>query len=384
MYIFLSLLCLLSFVIFGYLVNIRVNGKYHFNYWILSLVPISLYCVTYGFRYGWGKDYLSYKSLYENGNIGGYRVIEDYEILFQGINYLLNSAHFQFYYAFLIYSFFLIFGVIFLLKNHRNIVIIALPIFYFLTAYQAANLIRYSIALGFVYMSLSYISQGNLRKFFISWFFAFLTHSSVIFILPFILLLNYVDLFKKLWVPIVLYAFSFFFDPALIGQYLLKLLDFSEARLNSNKLFTLSSYFLDKKIERYLSGDTLISSFEDIRLIQRYISVLINIMIIYYGFQVKRYRRYKHFGLFYNLAVVGIIFYGPLYGFEIPMRLNFFFWWLAFMVIPYLFKYLADSGSKISLTLFFVLLLLSYDYGPHSVVRVYKLPANYIWDISFK
>ena len=129
-----------------------------------------------------------------------------------------------------------------------------------------------------------------------------------------------------------------------------------------------------------ISGENVLGSLEDIKFIQRIFLTLIEIIIIYYGFVLKKFKKYENFGYFFNLSILGIILYKPLYGFELPMRLNFFFWWFLFIVIAYILYDMYKIKKVYLLLAFSILLLLSFDFGPHSIIRVDKLPATYFWD----
>lgn len=380
MYILLSIVCLISFVIFGYLASISIKDKYRFNYWKLAILPILLYCITYGFRYNWGADYLSYKSLYENGNYGSTRTIESSEIVFQIINHLLNLFNAPFYFAFFTYSFFLIFGVFFLLKSHRKIAFIALPIFYFITAYQSSNLVRYCIALGFIYISISYLLKNKWKTFLIIFIFAFFIHSSIVFFLPLIIILKYFDIFKYLWVILILYCFSYVITPQDIGVYLTLAIEISRVYIEGNSFFPVGSYLDESKNEMYISGENVLGTMGDTKFIQIIFLTLIDIITIYYGFVLKKLNKYENFGYFFNFAIIGMILYRPVYGFELPMRLNFFSWWFLFIVIAYILYDMYKTKKLYLLLAYSILLLLSFDFGPHTIIRVDKLPAIYFWD----
>lgn len=380
MYILLSFVCLISFVIFGRFASIRIRGKYKYNYWTLAILPILFYSITYGFRYNWGTDYMSYKSLYENGYYGLTRTMESSELIFQMINYLLNLLNAPFYFAFFTYSFFLIFGVFFLLRDHRKIAFIALPIFYFITAYQASNLVRYGIALGFIYISISYLLKNKWKPFIIIFISAFLIHSSIIFFLPLIIFLKYFDIFKYLWVILILYCLSFLVTPQDIGGYLTLAIQITSVYIEGNSFLLVESYFDESKNDIYISGKNVLGTMDDINFIQIIFLVLIDLITIYYGFLLKKLKKYENFGYYYNLAVLGIIIYRPVYGFQLPMRLNFFCWWFLFIVIAYVLYDLYRTNKVYLLIAYFILLLFSFDFGPHSIIRVNKLPAIYFWD----
>ena len=257
---------------------------------------------------------------------------------------------------------------------------IALPIFYFITAYQSSNLIRYCIALGVIYISISYLLKNKWKHFLIFFLAAFLIHSSVIFFLPIIIILKYLDIFKHLWIILTLYFLSFLITTNEIGEYLTFGIEYLRVYFEGNRFFTVGSYFDETKHFRYISGENVLGSLEDIKFIQRIFLTLIEIIIIYYGFVLKKFKKYENFGYFFNLSILGIILYKPLYGFELPMRLNFFFWWFLFIVIAYILYDMYKIKKVYLLLAFSILLLLSFDFGPHSIIRVDKLPATYFWD----
>ena len=336
--------------------------------------------IIYGFRYGWGTDFFSYQSLYERGFTGNTKTIDNIEPLFRIINEVLQFFNTPLHFAFFTYSFFLIFGVFYILKDHRKIAFLALPIFYFMTAYQSSNLVRYCMAIGFIYIAITYLLKKRWLPFLFIFALAFLIHSSVIFFLPVLILFKYFDLFKKLWAILTLYFLSYFIFPETIGTYLATIIEISGGFFEGNSFIKFGSYFDSTKEYRYISGKNLLVSFEKMITIQIIFFTLIDLLVIYYGFSLKKLKNYENFGFYYNLAILGMVLYRPVYGFELPMRLNFFYWWFSFIVIAHILYFLYKSRRIYVLLALTTLLLLSFDFGPHTLVRVNKKPATYFWD----
>lgn len=78
------------------------------------LLPIILYVITVGCRYGWGNDYLWYKFRIENPN-----AYAEEEIGFKLINLLFKWLGINYVGVYMIYSFIFILSGLILIKDYK-------------------------------------------------------------------------------------------------------------------------------------------------------------------------------------------------------------------------------------------------------------------------
>lgn len=157
-------------------------------YWRKSLLPIFAFTLNMGLRWGRGIDY-------NNGYYGFQRIIidlyeEDREPVWVCTQKLIGWMGFDWQVAVAFFSFFLIFSVIFFLREHKDILPYALPLFAFLV-FPSENLIRWFYAFSFFLIALpssfdenrSVLSYLKDPRFIIFSVFAFLTHYGFVIVM---------------------------------------------------------------------------------------------------------------------------------------------------------------------------------------------------------
>ena len=115
MYLFLTVCTMLSFFVFQSKVKNNISNK---RYFILALLPIALYCLTYGFRKGWGKDYEVYSNLFEGNS---YIRIDSYEPLFRVVVVLLRQLSESSTLLLVVVAAMTIFSYVYILKEHKSV-----------------------------------------------------------------------------------------------------------------------------------------------------------------------------------------------------------------------------------------------------------------------
>lgn len=170
------ILLIFSNLIFSFLTK---NKKIILFYLIVS------YSLVIGLRYDVGIDYLGYEKYFvdkRNCEIG-------YNFL-QNIIYYFNG---QFYHLTILISFFMIFPIIYFLKNNlEKINELRIGIFLFLISdftFSSMNLMRQSLATSFCFLSTDFYYKKKYKEFFILFLIGFSFHKSAcIYILLFFIL----------------------------------------------------------------------------------------------------------------------------------------------------------------------------------------------------
>ena len=152
----------------------------------LTLVPLWL---IMGFRYGIGKDFFNYQSIYE--------VIRDYNIKYSTIEYgyyLLNKIVSIFFYnnqtIFIVVAFI---SVLFYIQGFLRKILIPMVAFIGLGYYfYAMNIMRQYLAIAIVFLFYNEYEKGNWKKFVIGIVIAAFFHKSVLIWFPILLLIKFI------------------------------------------------------------------------------------------------------------------------------------------------------------------------------------------------
>lgn len=124
-YIVLTLLTVLSFIIFAKNAHKAKSTLELFKFAIISII---LYSITYGFRKGWAIDYHVYDPLYT----ASYKLdIEQYEPLFRWIIVFLRFCFDSSAALFTLVAIVFISSVIYLFHDKKPLILYAIPIIYF-------------------------------------------------------------------------------------------------------------------------------------------------------------------------------------------------------------------------------------------------------------
>lgn len=368
MYIFLTLCTLLSFFFFQKQVGRRKK------YFINSLIPILLYCLTYGFRKGWGQDYDVYDSLF----LGDFRLgLENYETLFRFLIITLRLVSDSSSVLFIFVAAAIIFSYIFLLKDNRDVVGLALSIFYLLSAYQTSNLVRFFLALSIAYIGIDLVNQKR-------WLFSILVlsasvfiHAGIIIFIVMALPLVRFKLFFNLKYNIILYFISAVVSIGsiqdLFGNVIYRVLssfDFGNLQLVK---------YADRDIiNNYILGTTWDETEKSIFYL--FFNFMFGLLFIYFGHRlIEKMPNIKNIGFYYQIGVWGVVFGNIAANTEILYRVSIAFVYLSSLVCAYIIKYY----KRLNVNHFiFVLFLLSVIYMCFfSVKQIYSgFDVLYVWD----
>lgn len=203
----LRLVVLLSLFLSGYLISYKdKSGK---DYWKYSSIGIIVYSLVEGLRWNRGVDYPHYYQ-----DITG-KLFQDYsEVVYLWWTDIFKFSGLPFWVGFIFYSFLLIWGFCFLVKNFKKQAVWALPLFFIITVGSSENLIRQFLAVAMFEFSLFYLWKKDLWKCAI---FAILTlqiHNSVIIMVMGVLFVQYIHFDKKIksgYLMVAVYLFFYYF-----------------------------------------------------------------------------------------------------------------------------------------------------------------------------
>lgn len=314
---------------FCFLLITRINqstiNKY---YWHIVLVPIILYSLILGCRYGWGNDYLWYKYRFEHPF--GYK---DESPGFRFINMLIADLGGNYVGAFIVYSLVFIVCVYSLLKLYRNnkyMLFLFLPATLLFSTYT----IRQSFAGSFVYLAFLFFFKKK-------WLFMGLTliiassiHAAAL--LPFIVYMILYFITSKpfpIKYTIPIYILMFVFTSV-----------FSEIILQGlNEILPYIS--LESKYQGYIDGANRWFSGEgrdDIYKQSTLTSMLMfafHVSMIFIGYISLREVPNRLISVFYNMLVISLVFLVLFFELEILRRMAESCMQLYFIPIGYAFYY---------------------------------------------
>lgn len=371
MYLFLTVCTMLSFFVFQSKVKNNISNK---RYFILALLPIALYCLTYGFRKGWGKDYEVYSNLFEGNS---YIRIDSYEPLFRVVVVLLRQLSESSTLLLVVVAAMTIFSYVYILKEHKSVLGLGLSLFYLFSAYQASNLIRFFMALSIAYIGIDLALQRKWVVSIITLFSSFLIHAGIsIFIIMVFPFLKF-KIFLNLKYNIIFYLISALLSvgslQTLFGDLIFKgltALDFGGLQL--------AKYADQDVINSYILGTTWGKI--DKSAFYLVFNCLYGLLFIVFGHKlINKMPHIKNIEFYYQIGVLGVIFGNIAVNTEILYRIAISFTYLSSLVYAYIIK----CNKKIGINpVLFMLFFVSVAYMCFfSVKQIYSgFNVLYIWN----
>lgn len=364
--LFLLMLCILFFC--GK--EISKTGKIFSKGGIIAIVAFTL---NEGLRYGRGIDYNVYGrnfDFYENGV-----VIDKSEFLYGALIKFLIHIDASYQVLIVIQSFLFIFSLLYLLKNYRDIIQYALPLFALLSLAGFENLIRWFLGIPFIIIGLYFLSKGENTKF---WLFSVISFFFHYGLLPIPIIFYIVYRIKKiLFHPIVVISIylilGFLFDSGIFLfftsylNYLSFIGDFSETAagyLNNSEYWLTSGY----------SG-LYQSSFDTKK------NIFLSFTLISFGYITIKDS--KHLNIFaYNLFAIGLILKPIANKVELLARYDFVFYFFNAIVCANIIKDLQFKKiiRRIEIRAFiYFIFIVSFSF---SFIEPFRNPNLflYVWD----
>lgn len=149
------------FVLVTILVFSRKLSIVHKKYWKIAFVPILIYAIEEGFRWGRDSDWWGYRATY-NLISAGFDV--NNEILFKYFWKLLCLWGFEYPVAIFLATLLFIFSLFFLLKYSKQTLFLSLPLFVIWLAPLSIQLIRWFMGLSICFIGLKYLFDNSYKK----------------------------------------------------------------------------------------------------------------------------------------------------------------------------------------------------------------------------
>lgn len=305
------------------------------RYW--GWVPIVLFTLIFGLRYGVGVDYDNYLRMYDNSS--GYNSFalflenERFEFSFSLLIYCCHFLNMPVYVFFSLIAFIQIFLLYKTFKDENNILIYiyATLIFTGICMYSFMNILRHEIAFCIFLYSLQFIRDNKLIKYWICCLLAFSFHHSAILLFP----LYFIWIHRKgvlnrpiIELTAVLICFALSFVTA--WQDMLHFFD---------NIITLMGY--EKYID--IADNMTINSKIGIT---RILNLIINMLIIINSKRIKEYFKSDLFNILYDLYVIGISLGYIFLGSMMFQRIIVYFNHTQFIVLAYALCYLYETRKQ--------------------------------------
>ena len=331
------------------------------------MVPILLISLNEGLRFGRGTDYNVYYFNYQD-IIHGYDVRSN-EFLFTKLCELNDFLNLPYQGLVYFMSLILIVSGTLYLRNHKNIIPFALPLFMIFTI-DAENLMRWFTAFSFLLIGVSYLEQDNVKRFVLFSVCAFLFHSGIIVIIPAYLLLYYIrrPLLRPLYSCIIYIAIYFFFKTSFMLEFVQYMNIFSG--------MTQFSGYVDNADE-WLTGT---ANFEAQKL--NIGTVIMDLIVINLGYKILDYKPKLIY--VYNMCLIGTILSPALNQIEILYRICLLFKVFQFIIIAYSVCFFISNRCRpmiYSVLTWFVILNLIRVHILNILMEPYTSNSYlYVWD----
>lgn len=335
-HIFLYLLLFLA----TFLCSLRIkSNSSSMDFWRIMMVPIILFSVIEGCRYGRGTDYLSYKYRYEYIDL-----LEETQTGFIFIMQVLKGIGCNYVLAFISYTLILSLGLVWFIKSNFTLKESKWIFLFAILALQPKfeNLVRQFLAFPFMLVSFTYFFKRKWLKSATFFFLSMSIHTGLFFSYACFLILyicrNKIINYK---IAILLLAASYFVVPkGILVDTVSNLLGGFDVSFLRNE--NLTHYTEDS--ERWLGADSYLKNAEQTSFTMT-LQFLFECAAIYMSYFVLSVQKNEKIILFFNMMIIGFISCRLCFGYEILYRLTEqmrFFW---FVPVGYSMRYLPSQGK---------------------------------------
>lgn len=303
------------------------------KYWNFILIGIFIYSVIMGLRYGVGADFFGYMENYIavlNGDIPN----EKFEIGFSVLMCFLAYLDFSSTVFFAVIAFLQLYFIFKLVKSFPSVYVFLAFTFVFGCIWLTyANGLRHQLAFCLFAYSLYFVYIRNVHLHYLFLLLAICFHKSAILLLPIY--------------PLFLVSNDWFRSIKL--QYVLLFL--SILLMNSNNVNIIIEH-LDDAIY-YLGYSEYIES-DNISLVRDnvskgmgfYVILLVNIVLIYFSYDVKKKYSSSFFSIIYSLYFIGVLWRYLFLNSQVFSRINYYFYGFEYIVAAFTLSYLYQNRSK--------------------------------------
>ena len=337
------------------------NDKSFFS--LATILLLLSFAFVFGCRWDVGVDHLGYLYTYSHG--GG----ERHELLFHLIQmfFVNNGFHFAFFFGF--WAFLDIFGLFYCVKEYKFIFpFLALMLMLTSSYLSMMNTIRQHAAIAVFLISLRYIDEKKILKYFACCLVAFFLHKSAIILFAiFPLFIIKKDLFKRIPVQIILYGVCFYLQFRF--STVIELIETPFAIFADSLEY--EQYNMDMLLEDRWSRD----KFGRNTGAGVYANLLRILPIILYSKEMKSYYKSSYFEILYSLWFIGVLS-SLLFGSSIILN-RVFMYFKQFSPILYAFflyflfkrKRIIDLIVGCTIVLLFLALFINIVTNPISIAK---------------
>ena len=294
-------------------------------FWRAAVVPILLYVLITGSRYGWGNDYFWYWAQFEN-----IEFITDQKA-FKWLNQFLNFIGFNYVGAFMVYALiFIICAFVFIRSfgtQSKYMYCFLIPA----ALYISTNTIRQGVGTSFIFLALVFLQNKKWIYLCIAAITAYYIHSATIITL--FILLGSCFFIKKpihyaISIPLFLF-FTFLYNPG----YTAYIADFLEKYVSFDSKF---QGYIDNS-DAWFGEDAMNTQGYGHGIFSLFFSSLFYISILYLGYQALKIRDDKKIVYIFNVVVAGEIFINAVILFPMLGRMVSALKMFYFVPVGYIF-----------------------------------------------
>lgn len=301
-----------------------------------AAIPIVLFTLVFGMRYGVGIDYNNYMDIYEETTYDSYQELLDVRNLEYGFAFLIYLCHYfqaPVYVLFTICAFIQIFLLYKTFKEEGDVLIYiyATLILTGFCMYNFMNIIRHDIAFCFFLYSLRYIRDNKPVKYWLCCILALGFHLSALILFPiYFIWIKRKSYFNRPWLEVLFVLASF------AGSFVVQWRDIMH---KFDKLIVLLGY------ENYLeAADHLLVSSQIGY--TRILILLATLLIVLYSKRIKEYFNSDVFNMIYDMFLVGTCLGYIFMGSMMMGRMIVYFSHTQFIVWAYALSYLHKTKKQ--------------------------------------
>ena len=323
----------------------RKSSMYENNI-LYFLIPIIVFSLLSGLRYGVGIDYNSYLELYNYWGVFdfGYDRLEPAFLAVLSLTNSISPDNPILYFSIL--GFLQIFFIFLAFKERREFLpyICFVLIFSGIAMQGFMNGIRQTIAFSIFVYSIRFIIQRKCICYYLCVFVAFLFHKSALLLIPFYFV-KY-PLFSNVGVQLLLLMVSFMammFNPL---QSIVSSID---------DLAILLGYggYLDISMQSKLIGSASVGMIT-------FVKLFIYALIIVKSVDMKRYFSDNLFNVIYDLFLIGVCFSYLFRGSQLLNRSILYFAYMEIFVMAYVLMYFYKKRNMVRMNFAYCILLFSF------------------------
>lgn len=331
-----------SYIVYTLLALFMCYGAYrsqcysrHAKLW--GWLPIILFTLVFGLRYGVGVDYNNYVEVYEEtAYYDSFMEIWDNERYEPGFSLLLYLCHFfnaPVYILFSIMAFLEIFLLYKTFKNEGDILIYIYATLLFTTVGISSfmNIIRHIVAFCFFLYSLQYIRDNKLIKYWLCCLLALAFHKSALMLFPlYFIWIKRKGILNQPFTELILVLFCFVLSFVSQWQEIMHMFD------NLIKFMGYEDY-IDIADEMTVNSKMGVT---------RLFTLAINIIIILNSKRIKEYFQSDLLSIIYDLYIIGTCLEYFFMGSMMLQRIIVYFSHTQFIVMAYALCYFYKTRKQ--------------------------------------